>query len=139
LMNFRVLYAIVIALTIVSAIGYFGFAYAQEEEVVITEPDIEIGTNEIVIVLIGALGGLTSAYLGYRKNHSETKAPFEFTKFFDRVIMAVIVSVGLAIGSATDLVQLNLFTMFMIFVAALGTSELIMEIRNRNGSKKVPT
>lgn len=138
-MNFRVLYGIVIALVIVSAIGYYGIAYAQNEtQVVVTDPDIAISGNEVVIVLVGALGGLTSAYLGYRKKHSETKAPFEFTKFFDRVIMAVITSVGLAIGSAVGLVELNLFTLFMIFVASLGTSELIMEIRNRNASKPAP-
>jgi len=138
-MNFRVLYVMIIALVLTATIGYLGIAYAQNEtQVVITETDIAIGGNEIVIVLVGAFGGLTSAYLGYRKNHSATKEPFEFTKFFDRVIMAVIASVGLAIGSATGFVELNLFTLFMIFVASLGTSELVMQIRNRNASKPTP-
>jgi len=137
-MDFRVLYVLITALVLVSAIGYLGISYAQEEEVVVTEPDIAITGNEIVIVIVGALGGLTSAYLGYRKNHTDTKAIFDFTKFFDRVILAIITSVGLAIGSATGLVELNLFTLYMVFVASLGTSELIMEMRNRNGSKKVP-
>ena len=134
-MNFRVLYALIISLILVSAIGYLGIAYAQEEEVVVTEPDIEIGGNEIAVVIIGAMGGLTSAYLGYRKNHTKGDT-FDVTKFFDRIIMAVITSVGLAIGVASDLIVLNLFTMYMIFVASLGTSELVMQIRHRNSKPK---
>lgn len=134
-MDFRVLYAIITALVLVSAIGYLGIAYAQNEtEVVVTEPNIEIGGNEIAIVIIGALGGLTSAYLGYRKNHTKGDT-FDVTKFFDRVIMAVITSIGLAIASAANLLVLDLFTMYLIFVSALGTSELVMELRHRNASK----
>jgi len=134
-MNFRVLYALVIALVLVSAVGYLGIAYAQNETaVVVTEPNIEIGGNEIAIVIIGALGGLTSAYLGFRKNHTKGDT-FDVTKFFDRVIMAVITSIGLAIASAANLLVLDLFTMYLIFVASLGTSELVMELRHRNASK----
>ncbi len=133
-MNYRVLYATITMLTLVSALGYLGFAYAQEEEVVVTAPDIEISVNELVIVIVGALGGLTSAYLGYRKNHSKGQA-FEPTKFLDRVIISVIASVGLAIGSATGLVELNLFTLYMVFVASLGTAELVTELRAKNTKK----
>ncbi len=133
-MNYRVLYATVTMLALVSAISYLGFAYAQEEEVVVTGPDIEISVNELVIVVVGALGGLTSAYLGYRKNHSKGQA-FEVTKFLDRVIISVIASVGLAIGSATGLVELNLFTLYMVFVASLGTAELVTELRAKNTKK----
>jgi len=130
-MNFRVLYALITALILVSAIGYLGIAYAQEEEVVVTVPDIEIGGNEIAIVIIGALGGLTSAYLGFRKNHTKGDT-FDVTKFLDRVLMAVITSIGLAIASAANILTLDLFTMYLVFVASLGTSELVMEIRHRN-------
>jgi len=134
-MDFRVLYALITALVLVSAVGYLGIAYAQNEtEVVVTEPDIEIGGNEIAIVIIGALGGLTSAYLGFRKNHTKGET-FDVTKFFDRVIMAVITSIGLAVASAANILVLDLFTMYLIFVASLGTSELVMEIRHRNASK----
>lgn len=133
-MNYRVLYATVTMLALVSAISYLGFAYAQEEEVVVTAPDIEITGNEIAIVIVGALGGLTSSYLGYRKNHSKGQA-FEVTKFLDRVIISVIASVGLAIGSATGLVELNLFTLYMVFVASLGTAELVTELRAKNTKK----
>ena len=130
-MNFRVLYALITALILVSAIGYLGIAYAQEEEVVVTVPDIEIGGNAIAIVIIGALGGLTSAYLGFRKNHTKGDT-FDVTKFLDRVLMAVITSIGLAIASAANILTLDLFTMYLVFVASLGTSELVMEIRHRN-------
>lgn len=134
-MDFRVLYALVVALVLVSAIGYLGIAYAQNEtEVVVTEPNIEVGGNEIAIVFIGALGGLTSAYLGFRKNHTKGDT-FDVTKFFDRVIMAVITSIGLAIASAANILVLDLFTMYLIFVSALGTSELVMELRHRNAPK----
>jgi len=134
-MDFRVLYVMVIMLTLVSAVGYLGIAYAQNEtEVVVSEPNIDIGGNEVAIVFIGALGGLTSAYLGYRKNHTKGDT-FDVTKFFDRVIMAVITSIGLAIASAANMLVLDLFTMYLIFVASLGTSELVMELRHRNASK----
>jgi len=36
---------------------------------------------------------------------------------------------------SANILVLDLFTMYLIFVASLGTSELVMEIRHRNASK----
>lgn len=108
-----------------------GSAYAQLGN----DIPIEFSSAEGVIVLVGGLAGLTTAYLGYRKvKSSEPNAKFNITRFLDRVIVAVITSIGLAIASSTGLLELNLFTLYLIFVSALGTAELVMEIRNRNGN-----
>jgi len=109
-----------------------GSAFAQES----IDVPIEISESELIVVIIGALGGLTTAYLGYRKARSNDPATkFDITVFADRVIIAVITSVGLAIGVATEVLVLNFFTMYLIFVSSIGTSELVMELRNRNGSR----
>jgi len=106
-----------------------GIAFGQGETI---DVPIEFTTAEVIVLIIGSLAGLTSAYLGYRKNKQRDPAlKFHITRFLDRVIVAVITSVGLAIGVATDVLVLNFFTMYMIFVSALGTSELVMELRTK--------
>jgi len=110
-------------------------AFAQEgnQTQALEEVPITIGTSEALILVVGALGGLTTAYLGYRKAHSQTPdVKFSTTKFLDRVIVAVIVSIGLAIAAASNLLELSLFSLFLVFTSSLGTSELVMQIRNRN-------
>ena len=50
--------------------------------------------------------------------------------------MAVLASIPLALGAATDVLTLNAFTMIMIYLASLGSSELILELREKNAIKK---
>ena len=120
-------------LVILLAGSQFAFAQNGNQTQGIEDVPITIGTSEALILLVGALGGLTTAYLGYRKAHSQTPdVKFSVTKFLDRVIVAVIVSIGLAIAAATNLLELNLFSLFLVFTSSLGTSELVMQIRNRN-------
>ena len=110
-------------------------AFAQEE--IPEEVPIDIGTDQIVIVLIGILGGLTTAYLGSRKAKSDDpNYKFDIHKFLDRVLMALISSVPLAFAAATEIIKLDIVTMFMIYLAAIGTAELTMEVRNRNSGRK---
>lgn len=111
-------------------------AYAQNASLQAETVDVpvEITNAEILIVLLGVFGGLTTAYNGYRKNKVEQGDQFKWDsgKFFDRVIMGVLTSVPLAIGAAADVITLNIFTIVLIYLASLGGSELIMEIRARN-------
>jgi len=121
-------------------------AFAQENETVpLEEPpldvDIEFTSAEGIVIGLGALAGITTAYLRMRKSRSDALAKgeawtFDGTRFIDRVIMAVIASIPLAIGSAANIIVLNAFTMVMIYLAALGSSELILEIRSKNLPKK---
>ena len=57
-------------------------------------------------------------------------------RFIDRVVMAVLASIPLALGAAADIVTLNAVTMIMIYLASLGSSELILELREKNAIKK---
>jgi len=128
----------VLPLLIVTMLTVTGMAFAQEE-VQVDPVDIEFQFTaaEIAIVLIGVFAGLTTAYLGYRKKQREKPdTKFSITTFLDRVIIAVIASVPLAIGSATDLVTLNMFTLVLIYLAALGTSELTLQLSAIRGTKK---
>jgi len=120
-----------------SIVPLMGLAFAQEETPIPAPGmDIAFDAGQIVIVIVGALGGLTSAYLGSRKAAAaDPNYKFKIHKFMDRVIMAVITSIGLAVAAAVGLVELNIVTLYMVFVASLGTAELTMEVRNRNAPK----
>jgi hypothetical protein len=137
-MNSRFYLVLLIVGIVVAGITTSG-VFAQEEIPTNTQLDeipIEFTAQEAIIAIVGTLGGLTTAYLGYRK--AKTEKPdlkFDVTKFFDRIIMAVIPAIGFAIAASAHILELNIFTLFMVFTASLGTSELIMEIRNRNGHK----
>lgn len=123
-----------IAAVAVMTIGTIGSAFAQD----LPDEAIDVAFNftaaEAAILIIGILGGLTTAYLGYRKaKRADENLTFNITKFLDRVIISVIASVGLAITSATGIVELNLVTMFLIFTSSLGTSELVLELNALRG------
>lgn len=99
---------------------------------------IEFSASQVVVIAVGALGGLTTAYLGSRKRKSaDPKYVFDIHKFMDRVIIAVIVSVGLAIAAMVDIVVLNPVTIFMIFTSSIGTAELGLQVWQRNKGKPV--
>ena len=135
-MNSKIWLSILIVGIVVAGISITGVFAQGDTETQLDEIPIEFTAQEAIIVIVGALGGLTTAYLGYRK--AKTKLPdmkFDVTKFFDRVIMAVIPAVGFAIAASANVLEINAFSLFMVFTASLGTSELIMEIRNRNGHK----
>lgn len=112
-------------------------ALGQETEQVPTvDVEFNITIAEITIIGIGILGGLTTAYLGWRKAKSENPdLKFDITAFLDRVIPAVIASGILAVGAAANVIELNLFTMFMIFVASIGGAELWLQSRSKNLKK----
>lgn len=110
--------------------GLTSTVFAQEA---VADIPIEISGSELLIVVVGALGGLTVAYLGYREARSkDPKITFSGTRFADRVILATLVSIPLAIGAASDLVAINLFTLWMVYGTSLGTAEVIMRLRNKN-------
>jgi len=102
------------------------FAYAQEE---VSEIPITVGAVESVIIGIGVAGGVTSAYLGMSKakNEATDANPYVFNKekFINRVVLAVLTSVGLAITASVGMLELNLVTMYMVFMASLGTAYTI--------------
>ncbi len=114
----------IIALTVSTT----GLASAQTEE-----PEIAFSEFQLAIIGIGVLAGFVTAYNGYRRSQNgESPEPFNITKFLDRVFMAVIGSIPLAIAESANIIRLDLFGAWIVFAAALGTSELIMEIRTRN-------
>lgn len=100
-------------------------AYAQAA----TPGDIPIKFDEsqAIIIGIGFFGGLTIAYLNWRKTKPEVK--FDGRKFLRPLIVAVLISIPLAITASTGLVELNLVTMFMVFMASIGTAELSKKLR----------
>lgn len=124
--NTKLVAFFVIAIT---ALTSAGTAYAQETP----EIEIEFSPTQLLIVVIGVFAGLVTAYNGYRKAKiDKPDEKFDIGKFLDRVIIAIIASVPIAIGEAAGLVTLDLFGAILIFLAALGSAELVMEIRTRN-------
>ncbi len=117
-------------------------AFAQNTtEASLEDVPIEFSSAEALIIGIGALAGLTTAYLRMRKARSDAiekgeEWKFDATRFIDRIIMAVIASVPLAIGAAANVIILNPFTIVMIFLASLGSAELILELREKNIAKR---
>jgi len=125
-------------LIVLISISFTTVAFAQDNSTDTTvDIPFEFTAAEAGIVLLGVLGGLTTAYNGYRRNKIKLADSFKWDtgKFLDRVIMGVLVSVPLAIGAAADIVVLNIFTIVMIYLASLGGSQLIMELRARNATK----
>lgn len=104
-----------------------GLAFGQEE------PEIAFSEFQLAIIGIGVIAGFVTAYNGFRKSKNGTNPEkFDITKFLDRVFMAVLGSIPLAVAESANVVKLDLFGAWIVFAASLGTSELIMEIRNRN-------
>ncbi len=124
-MNKKTLVVGIFALLATTGIG---LAYAEEHE-----PEIAFSEFQLVVIGIGALAGFVTAYNGYvKKKRSEGEGfKFDRTRFLDRVFMAVLGSIPLAVAESANIITLDLFGAWIIFAAALGTSELIMEIRGR--------
>ena len=116
------------------AIGAYGVqsVFAQEEG---TVAGIVFSTDQMLIVIVLGIGaGFLTAYQGYRT----TKNDWDTLKFFDGVIMAVLGSVPLAIGSALQATQLGVFEYVMIFFASLGIGMTINRARKKTvGSNEV--
>jgi len=124
----------VIVVGILAILASSGLTHAFAEE---HEPEIVFSEFQLVVIGIGALAGFVTAYNGYVKNKRAKGADFKFdrTAFLDRVFMAVLASIPLAVAESANVVKLDLFGAWIIFAAALGTAELIMEVRGRNKNK----
>ena len=99
-------------------------AYAQGETISIP---INFDTSQGIVLAIGAFGGITTAYLGWRK--SPDVESFDGRKFLRPVAIAILIAIPLAITAASGFVELNLVTMFMIYMASIGTAVLSKQLR----------
>lgn len=125
-----------LAIILTTSIGY---VHAQNEDPVPNdEPEIAFSEFQIIVIGIGALAGLVTAYNGYSKNKTELGDAFKFDRkaFLDRVLMAVLGSIPLAVMESANIVKLDIFGAWIIFISSLGTAQLILEIRTRNKGKK---
>jgi len=123
---------------LLSILAIMPMAFAEEHEET-EEIPVSITTDQIVIVAVGIFGGLTTAYLGYRKaRRKDPNLRFEITRFGDRVIISIIASLGIAVGSAADIVELTLFTMFLLYTSTIGTAELVLQLNALRGTPPPP-
>lgn len=124
-MNRQLFIVGIFAILITSGIG---LAFAEEHE-----PEIAFSEFQLIVIGIGALAGFVTAYNGYtkKKKAEGEKFVFDRTAFLDRVFMAILGSIPLAVAESANIIKLDLFGAWIIFAAALGTSQLIMEVRNR--------
>ena len=128
------------------------FAFAQETQVPGDLP-INVKLSDLIIIVIGMLGGLTTAGLGIAKNRNkieenkklievaneqsasavlktsleanlETKLKFDPSKFGRTLVVAIVTAMLLAVASATVFTELNLITMVMIYAASMGMSSV---------------
>ncbi len=125
-------HVLIVGIFAVLATSGIGLAFAEEHE-----PEIAFSEFQLVVLGIGALAGFVTAYNGYVKNKREQGDAFKFdrTAFLDRVFMAVLASIPLAVAESANVVKLDLFGAWIIFAAALGSAQLIMEIRARARKK----
>ncbi len=100
-------------------------AYAQSD--IPTDIPINFDVSQGIIIAIGAAGGITTAYLGWKR--SPDGESFDGRKFIRPVVVAILVSIPLAITASIGIVELNPVTMFMIFMAAIGTATLSKQIK----------
>lgn len=108
---------------VIAIVPASSMAYAQE-----TGMEIQFTSNEqLAIVIVGILAGVTSAYQGFSKSGEE----FSSRKFFDRVVTSSISSVALAVGAAATQTEVNIFMYVMVFLAAIGSTDLIIRQRAR--------
>ncbi len=135
-MNSRAVFTLSIMLLVCAGLLWSGMEAYGQGEIPIEDIDsvpIEFSAQEALILGVGVLGGLTIAYLGYREAKAkDPKITFSGTRFFDRIILATLVSVPLAIGAAADLVSINLFSLWMVYGTSLGTAEVIMRLRGKH-------
>lgn len=126
---------IVVMALVAIMISSIGVAYGQEQQ----DPEIAFSEFQLVIFGIGALAGLVTAYNGYAsKKRKEGKSfVFDPRAFLDRIFIATLASIPLAIAESANIVKLDLFGAWIIFAAALGTTQLIMEVRARNKTPKL--
>ena len=123
---------IAVLLLVVISVSSIGIAHGQE-----LEPEIIFSEFQIMIIGIGVLAGLVTAYNGYASKKKKQGDAFKFDprSFLDRVFIAVLSSVPLALAESANMLTLDLFGAWIIFSASLGTTQLVMEVRKRNTSK----
>lgn len=129
-------YAMISKMTLFALVAIsvsLSFAYAAEDVQIDTSTDvptdipINFDTSQGIIIIIGALGGITVAYLGWKKSPDGEK--FDGSKFVRPIIVAILISIPLALTASVGIVELNVVTMFMVFMASLGTATLSKLVR----------
>lgn len=111
---------------IISLVMIGGFAFAQEEV-----PEAALTFEEqVAIVAVGIIAGLVTAYQGFSKSGD----PFVLRLFIDRVLTAIVASLGIAVASVALDEPVTLFTLVLVFLASVGTATLALK-----GRVKTPT
>jgi len=123
----------------VISLGMTTAVFGQGAETPVLDVEFNFTAAEGAVIIVGILGGLTTAYLGYRnaKRNADPAKPvtFDLTLFLDRLIPASITGVGLAIASAANITELNLFSLFLIFTSTIGTTEIVLQVWNKDRKK----
>ncbi|KKK87207.1 hypothetical protein LCGC14_2755570, partial [marine sediment metagenome] len=86
--------------------------------------------EQLSIVIVGTIAGLLTAYQGF----SKAGKPFVLKLFLDRVITAIIASLGIAIASVVVEEPVTLFTLILVFLASVGAATFALK-----GRLKTPT
>lgn len=123
-MNMKFKRTAILASILLVTVG--SLAYAQEEAE--HEPEEEAGLTyeeQVAIVGVGVLAGLVTAYQGFSKSGK----PFVFRLFLDRVIVAIISSLGIAIASVVVEEPVTLFTLVLVFLASAGAATFALKGR----------
>lgn len=109
----------IVAVIAILAMGSTELAYAQDTPDLPDELPVNFKASDLVIIVLGVLGGLTVAFLG--KANATAKDPtekFNGAKFARPIIVAVLASIPLAITASLQYTELNLVTMFLIYGAS---------------------
>ncbi len=114
-MNRKLAFAGIFLVAVSLAMG-FNSVYAQEPR---TLEDVSF-EQEGIIVIIGLVGGLVSAWQGF----SKAGTAFDPRKFIDRVIVSVVASIAIAIGAFASTNETGIFMYVMVFLASIGASQL---------------
>ena len=81
--------------------------------------------EQLSIVIVGTIAGLLTAYQGF----SKAGKPFVLKLFLDRVITAIIASLGIAIASVVVEEPVTLFTLVLVFLASVGAATFALKSR----------
>lgn len=121
-MNMKFKRTAILASVLLVAIG--GLAFAQGA----AHPEPEEGLTyeeQLSIVIVGTIAGLLTAYQGFSKSGK----PFVLRLFLDRVITAIIASLGIAIASVVVEEPVTLFTLVLVFLASVGAATIALKGR----------
>lgn len=83
----------------------------------------------ILVIIIGAIGGLYMAWNGYRT--APENETFSILKFLDGVFKSALVSVPLAITASLSQTEMNIFAYVAIFGASVGYTWIISNAQKK--------